>query len=322
MIEGLAKAVMEPLAARWRNTALGTSLMLWLAALLVYVLTHPKATTCEGSRSLQCRIADTAAMGPALLLVAGFGAVIATAFLAAGIAPGLFTLLTVDSWRSGPAPAAWIGGLSVRLQTLGRSRLSDFAAQSGGSALAQARRKARYADLRARYPRDDTWLSASRCGNILSAVTERVERRLGLDLTLVWGPLMTVLPDNVHSRLVAQSAVVLSRCQQLLIAVGGMALAPLFPLPWALGWAGACALCALAFRHGLLRETLAFAAQVQTTVIAHRVLLYSAYGLPAPVDPQDELRCGQNLTGILRSFDYGPPPQGISYDWPSPTPTP
>ncbi|MGW5071070.1 hypothetical protein ACWEQJ_34280 [Streptomyces cyaneofuscatus] len=322
MIEGLAKAVMEPLATRWRNTALGTSLTLWLAALLVYVLTHPGATTCQGSSSPQCRIAETAVIGPGLLLVAGIGAVISTAFLAAGLAPGLFTLLTADSWLSAPAPLAWIGAFSVRLQRFRRNRLMQFTGRTGGSSLTGQRRRARQADLRARYPRNDSWISASRCGNALSAVTERVDRKLGLDLTHVWGPLLTVLPDSAHSRLVAQSAVVLSRCQQLLVAVGGVALAPLFPLPWALGWAGACALCALAFRHGLLRETLAFAAQVQTTVIAHRIALYQAYGLPSPVGPEDELGCGRSLTEVLRSFDDGPPPQGVTYDWPAPVLTP
>ncbi|MFJ4008202.1 hypothetical protein [Streptomyces sp. NPDC090026] len=320
MIEGLAKAVVEPLAARWRNTALGTSLVLWLAALLVYVLSRPKAAKCTaGARSLPCRIADIETIGPALLLVAGFGTAVSTAFLAAGVAPGLFTLLTADSWRAGPAPVAWAGSLLVRFQTHRRTRLSTFAGAAGGSALAAVRRGARFAELRARYPMDAAWpVSASACGNALAAVAERLDRKLGLDLSVVWGALLTVLPEGQYSRLVAQSSVVLGRCQQLLIAVGGLALAPLFPLRWALAWVLACLLCALAFRHGLVRETIAFAAQVHSVVVAHRISLYAAYGLSAPVNPQDEVRCGQTLTRVLRSFENEAPPTGITYEWPPP----
>lgn len=320
MIEGLAKAVLEPLAVRWRNTALGTSLALWFAALLVYLLSHPWATTCAtGARSLKCRIVDTGAIDPALLLLlVGFGTAVGTAFLAAGVAPGLFTLLSADSWRAGPAPVAWVGDQLIRFQARRRTRLSTFVALSGGSALINTRRSARYAQLRARYPRDDVWLSASACGNALAAVVERLDRRLGLDLSVVWNPLVSILPDGPHGRLVAQSNVVLGRCQQLLIACGGFALAPFFPLRWALAWSLACLLSALAFRHGLVRETLAFAAQVHTVVIAHRIVLYSAYGLPAPSGPQDEVRCGQALSQILQSFDHAAPPTSVTYEWPPP----
>ncbi|MET8904680.1 hypothetical protein [Streptomyces sp. NPDC004538] len=316
MIEGLAKAVVEPLAARWRHIALGTSLVLWLGAVLVYVLARPKDTCGTSTTSLPCRIVDTESVGPALLLVTGFGVAVGTAFLAAGIAPGLFALLTADSWRSAPAPVAWAGDRLVQLQRHRRDRLSRFAASSGGSPLAAVRRTARYAELRTRYPRDDSWLSASACGNALAAVTDRLDRRLGLDLTVVWAPLLEVLPEAAHSRLVAQSNVVLGRCQQLLLALGGLALAPLFPPLWATVWCLICLVGVLAFRHGLVRETVAFAAQVQTVVVAHRVALYAAYGLPAPTGPQDEVRCGRLLSEILSSFDHAAPPPGITYEWP------
>ncbi|MDX3866840.1 hypothetical protein [Streptomyces europaeiscabiei] len=324
MIEGLAKAVVEPLAARWRNTALGTSLTLWLAALLVHVLSRPEAAKCAaGARSLPCRIADVDHIGPALLLVAGFATAIGTAFLAAGVAPGLFTLLTDDSWRAGPAPVAWAGSLLVRRHTRLRTRLSTLDETTGASALADMRSQVKYAELRARYPLEEEWpVSPSACGNALAAVSERLNRKLGLDLTVVWGPLLAILPEGQYSRLVAQSSVILGRCQQLLIAVGGLALAPLFPLRWALAWSLACLLAALAFRHGLLRETMAFGAEVHTVVVAHRIPLYAAYGLPAPVGPEDEKRCGEAFSGILRSFDYADPPTGITYDWQPPAPTP
>ena len=123
VIEGLANTLLEPLAARWRDTALGSSAAVWLAIVLLYIIAHPGAAVCAGSSAPWCRVAGARPVGPALLLLAAAGLVAATAFLAASAAPALFALLTSDSWIRGRRPVTWAGLLLVKWQYAKRKRI-------------------------------------------------------------------------------------------------------------------------------------------------------------------------------------------------------
>lgn len=318
MIEGLAKAVVEPLAARWRATALGTSAALWLAAVLLHVLARPASGSCAGSHSPICRIAESGPAGPGLLLLAAVGAVVGTAFLAAGVTPGLYTALTTDDWLGRARPVRWAGEVLVRRHIRRRDRLSSaaVAARSAGGGRAVQREAVLDARLARRYPLDDDWVKPTACGNVLAAASERLEVHMGLDLTVVWQPLVAALPEAGRAPLVAASQAVLQRCQQIMIALLGLGVTPLFPWRYGIWWALGCAVALLAFRHGLVRETEAFAEQVHTAVVAHRAALYRAFGLPLPARPDTERVSGEALTETLRSFQVGGPPAGPVYDWP------
>ncbi|MEV5400771.1 hypothetical protein AB0N26_32270 [Streptomyces cellulosae] len=311
MIEGLAKTVIEPLAARWRTTALGTSLTLWLAAVLLYLSAYPESGRCTSSRGLVCRIAESGPAGPALLLLAGVGAVVSTAFLASGVAPGLYTALTSNDWRVRSRPVRELGERAVQRHIRRRDRLSTAAAAEPG-----LRGDALDERLARRYPLADDWMKPTVCGNILASSSDRLHEHMGLDLTVVWQPLVAALPETSRTSLAAAGHVVLQRCQQILIALLGLGLTPLFPWRYAVLWALGCALAFLAFRHGLVRETEAFAEQVHAVVVTHRAVLYRAFGLPLPTRPDTEKASGEALTRTLRSFLEGRPPSSLNYDWP------
>ncbi|WP_239336601.1 hypothetical protein [Frankia sp. CiP3] len=307
MIEGLAKSLIEPLSAHWRNASLGAAASLWLTFALLFVLSHNGAADCARPGGPWCRVADNGSVGSGLILLAAAGLVIGTAFLAAGLAPGLVAAMTADFWICQPPPLSWVCRLSIRWQRGKRGRLAARCARLSSAAGSgngfKARRKgAVYSQLISRYPTEDEWLRSSTGGNILAAISQKINDRLGLDLTHVWQPLVGVLSDGAADELETDSTTIAKRCQQMLIALVAFPLAGLLPWLYAVPWLALALVALVASRQAAIAAVATFAEHAATVVIIHRMLLYTALRVQPPSNPAAEVASGRQLSQLLASF--------------------
>jgi hypothetical protein len=325
VIEGLTAALSEPIANRWRNTALGTAVMLWVAFALLYADSHWEDSRCAGPTSLPCRLYRAEPVGPVLLLLAAVCLVALSAFLAAALAPRLLTLLTTDTWLGAPSALVRLGLLLVWWQGRRRDGLSrrfkelEKVSPATGKVTELARGRQRVLENSS----ESGWmkegqgqLRLSAAGNAFAAVAVRLESTTGLNVGVIWQPLLATLPKEALDPLSARTVVILSRCQQLLLLLAAMPLALLLPWRFAWIWLVVCAIGALGFSHALTAEARLFATQVFTTVILHRPKLYRAVGLEPPRTPSGEIHDGQRLTALVAALSaLDAPPSGITYQW-------
>lgn len=324
MIEGLTAALGEPIARRWRSTALGTASALWVLFAFLYACSHLDRYRCSMQNTTLCRLYRAEPVGPALMLLTAVCVVAGSAFVVAALAPRLFALLTTDSWLSGPTGVVQLGLLLIRWQRARRARderrfekYCDSTPETAhGISLRNRRTSARDAAACARWPVGDDLLRLSSSGNALAAAAQRVEDTTGLNLSVAWPPLVATLPQEVFERLAAQSTMILGRFQQLMLVFGALPLAAFLPWRFAWIWLVVGCIAALAFRRAVTAETGVFARQIHTTVVLHRTVLYSALGLPPPATPSDELAAGRRATEILKAFQkLGPRAVGTQYSW-------
>lgn len=201
MIESIGKVLVDPLAERWKNAAVGGSLACWLliGALLLCTRDVPLGS---GNWPLDCRPARTHGQPAwctlstmnrtALLVVGAVAAVISTAFLVQVLAPGVFGLIQAERWGDWPLAR----GLARRIH---QDRRVSHAL--------------RYPSLRhLPDPRP------TRVGNRFAALDERVQHRFGYELGVVWNVLVASLPQNARDKLIAKSESIILACQHLLLA--------------------------------------------------------------------------------------------------------
>lgn len=316
----LMGALAGPLLTRWRDAAVGSAAALWLAGILIYLLTHsPSTSDCASRRpneGLWCRIAVHHPIGPWLLLLAAIVLVLATAVLFSAAAPLVLAIADGGAWahRGGAfeSVAAALAKWHLRRRGSLTERVKKAKAQQPETVASDRRRAAANAGLR-RYANGPE-LAPTAVANAFMASRNRTQTRYGLDLSVAWEPLVAVLPDAAQERLVAASAIILKRCQIIPVVITAMCLACwLTPVDGAL-WILLC-LAGLAVAHRrMVRSVEAFVVLVETTVLVHRVLLYQACGFSAPTTADDEPAKGKVLSDYLWDWEV---PSGITFTWPT-----
>jgi hypothetical protein len=297
LIGGLA----EPLARRWSGEALGASLVFWAAGALLFMLgrsTPQLGCPPRGpAGSLACRLEGYGLLGLAVGTVMAAAAVIGASLAVAAVAPRVVRLLSGAGWPA-RGPVRPVARWRVRRQQRRRSNLARVAAAEPGQAGGRERGAA-YDRLRW-YPGATTALAPTRIGNAFVALGQRIADRYGLDMAIVWEPLLAVLPDPVQGRLAEQSRTVAVRAQAVTWAAAAALWAPLAPdLPSAVAWlAGSVALASVAYT--LLLDAVRFYCDlVEGVVSTHRLLLYRAIGLAPPWSTAAERSQGEQLSAFL-----------------------
>ncbi|MEU6402800.1 hypothetical protein [Streptomyces sp. NPDC046985] len=320
MMESLVKPLIEPLTSRWREAALGASALVWLALALLYLLSHPCSAHCASAAPWR-RIAESRAVGPGLLIVAAVALVVATAFLVSAAADLLFAVLCSDGWVRGRRPVLRLGARLLAVQSGRRRR---YALRIGRPFVLTAD-ETRFGVEDRRLGQGSAagsrrWPSArmtrlTACGNALAAVSERLEHHLGLDLTVVWRPLVATLPEDATARLSACSTTVLNRCRHLVAALAAAPLAGLLPWRYAGIWLACCAVGTVVFYLSTVAESRRFAEEVHCAVLLHRGGLYRALGVEPPAGAADDVTSGRLLSELLRSYEGRAPAPPVTYRW-------
>ncbi|WP_339153676.1 hypothetical protein [Actinomadura luteofluorescens] len=288
MIESLGKLLLDPLAGRWKGVAVGGSLAVWLLLGSIVLLTRDEGATprtwpvdCRHrpgqGRPLWCAVADgPGAAVPLVVLIAA--TVIGTAFLSLTLAPLVLRVAQAEGWGAWPLlsalPKRWHESRRRK-----RSRVYPTAVFPGG-------------------------LKATRVANRLAALSERVDRRFGLDIGVAWDVLVCVVPPEVRAQFVEKSQVALHNCQHvvlcLLATTGSVLLLP----HW--GWRVAALLAGLVMMFVLWCRLAAtideYCDMVVTTLLLHHAGLYSALRLREPGLTDDVPRRGRELSELMRKF--------------------
>lgn len=281
VIDSLGKLLVDPLAERWKSAAFGGSLVLWLFIAAIALFTRGIRAR-PGDWPVNCHIIHVAtrpawcALPPAgqagAVIVAATGAVIATAFLAQALAPGALRLIQGEAWRTWP----YLPVVPRMIQS-------------------------HYRDVHAaNYPTDahPGQLRPTRVGNRFAALDERVTKKFGLKLAIVWDALVASLPQDARDALAASSRSLLLACQNLLIS-GVAAIAAIVVIPG--GWSRPVVPIIALLATICLWRALAGAADeycdlLMTTLMLHGDSLYTALGEAPPQPGNDVRQRGAHLT--------------------------
>ncbi len=274
MIESIGKLLVNPLAERWKGAAIGGSLVLWLFICGLVLFTRD-ISLGAGNWPIDCRSAAgraapswcsvAASDRTAIALVALAAVIIGTAFLAQALAPSVLALVQGRGWGDWPV-----------LSFLPRAIQAPF----------RKIRPVKYPT--AQFPGG---LRPTRVGNRLAALTERVNRRFGFRIEVVWDVLIESLPENARGRLVSKSQSIMLASQHLLLGVVATVTAA-FVLPG--GWPRlVMPLISLLITIGLWRSLATVVDEycdlVITALILHHNDLYIALR-ETPPGPNDNLR--------------------------------
>lgn len=281
MIESIGKVLVDPLAERWKNAAVGGSLACWLllGALALFSRSSQLNPSnwpvgCDAGhrlgRSAWCTV--SAADKTVLIVVGVAAAVIATAFLVQALAPYVFRLLQADGWGNWPV----LPVVPRRIQShfrRGHERKYPTAQFPGG-------------------------LRPTRVGNRLAALAERVEYGFGYQIGIVWDVFVASLPPDAYDKLSGKSKSIMLACQHLLLAVS-VTVAAIFLM--AGGWLQFAVLLVLALITVALWRTVdglvdEYCDLVLSTMILHHDCLYTALGETPPALDKDLRKHGLKLT--------------------------
>jgi hypothetical protein len=310
-VEKLIGGLSEPFARRWGGEAVGAALVFWATGLVVYLLSRPSAALgCpdDGLPSdLVCRLAAYGALGAAAGTIILASVVVGSSLLVAAVAPWVLRLLAGSSWPRWVLVTRLTRWRLRRHQRRRRRLARTDPPIAGGSAgpqtieqaLASRSQRTAWAGLRW-YPGEVDVLAPTRIGNAFAAVGQRIADRYGLALTVVWEPLLAVLPDHLYGRLAEQSRVLTSRAQGLVWPLAGVVWLPLAgSVPAAL--VGVLIIVGLtAVAYGLLCHAVrCYCDLVEGVVGTNRVLLYRAVGFAPPASSATEPAEGARLSAYL-----------------------
>jgi hypothetical protein len=314
VVEKLIGGLSEPFTKRWGTEAVGASLVFWATGVVVYLLTRPgSGLGCPDDGvpgALVCRLAGYGSLGAVAGTVIAASVVVGSSLLVAAVAPWALRLLAGSGWPRWSLVTA-LTRWRLRRHQRRRGRLARIGSPvAGGSAdsptiervLLHRSQVTAWAGLRW-YPgdaADAAVLSPTRIGNAFAAVSQRIGDRYGLDLAVVWEPLLAVLPDHLHGRLAEQSRVLTNRAQGLVWPLAGLAWLPLTgSVPVAVG--GVVVVVALAsIAYALLCGAVrCYCDLVEGVVSTNRVLLYRAVGFAPPASSAAEPADGARLSAYL-----------------------
>ncbi|MBJ7336054.1 hypothetical protein [Mycolicibacterium sp.] len=318
-------AFIDPLFKRWHQSALGVSLCAWIAVTTAYFATHAASSVCAASTTeparIGCLIAEQRPAGPWILVIVASAIVIGSAVLATALAPPLMDFATCSSPAAQRilAPLRWwhwwrLGRLVTSFEKL-------VVSSTAGTLLAGQRRAAVEAGIH-RYPQSASApgdLLPTTAANALAALRQRTEYAYGLDLTVVWGPLIAALPEVETKRLSDQSRSVVRRFEPIL---------PVLLLLPVSGWlkghsccaAGVWVLVVLALAAVLYHRAIAsindWVDTVEALLATNRWRIYTACGLPLPQRSSSEVASGRRVSDHLwavRKMDESP---SFTFSWP------
>jgi hypothetical protein len=293
MLDKLIEPVLAPLTQRFIGYATGPVLLFWLAGAGLWLVSDDRRGRCASTDSAPpwCRVAPGAtriafvAVVLATLLVVG--AVVAT-----HVSRQLLGLLAAAPWAWWPV-TRWVSEPMVRASTARRSRLIDrMAAAPDDREAAAIWQRARHYPSGPLMP---TWIA-----NSLAATQQRIHNRYGLDLALVWGVLIELIPEPTQRRLESRAASMSTRCQSLVWAV--VAVAWIFLLPntaLRLLWISGCAAITAWCYAGLRQSVSMFGDLVEDVVSIYRIALYDAFGVARPTDTATETEDGEWINAYL-----------------------
>ncbi|MGS2640185.1 hypothetical protein [Streptosporangium sp. LJ11] len=287
MVESLGKIILEPLAGRWRGVAIGGSVMTWLVLALIVLLTvHPKpgstwpvdcGPAATSPRPLVCAVAANV-NGPVLVLALTVALIVGTAFVSMALAPLLLRTAQAERWGDWPG--------ARRLSKLLHSR---------------SRRKRPRAYPSVVHP---AGLRPTRLANRFAALGERVDKTLGLDLTVIWNLLICVVPQETRTQFTDKTQGLHVTCQHLLLCLGGtagaVALLPGFGYR-AMALVLGCLLVTAVWRR-LADMVDEYCEMALTTLVLHKDALYEAIGETSPGAQEDLRQRGLELTEKIRKI--------------------
>jgi hypothetical protein len=337
-VDRFVAALAEPWSRRWRGQAAGAALAFWAAGLTVYLLRWPAtAFHCQAPMTTAgpwCRLQNPSAL--AVAAVALVTAILAgSTVLVSAIAPGLLGLLAGEVWPwHGRSAAAFRPALRwlIRRQVDARGRAAAAgrpvsgqppSVTPGTGARQRAHRalaanaaygrvdRAAAARMR-RYPPNIAFTAPTRIGSAFAAMTERVWRRHGLDLSVCWEAIIAVLPGSARDSLAQESTRLTRRAQNLIWACSSAVWAAFLGPPWAvIGWlAGAAALASLLY-GGVRSAAETYCDLIEAIVAVHRRQLYEGLGLALPDSAAAEIVTGAALSAYLS----GVAPAELTFSW-------
>ncbi|MBE1537057.1 hypothetical protein [Actinomadura algeriensis] len=327
----LLETLAVPWTRRWSGQVAASAVVFWtLGAYLVLVTGPDRSRGCpargDALLGAWCRTERYGAAGLVLTGLLAAAAMLGSALVVAASTPRVLALLTSDH-RGGPA-ARWLlrrtlarrrraarvvprprptpplaPGPLDRLPLVGarlgaRWRLARSEWRRSGGVQDERRVRAASAELR-RYPRADALLAPTRVGCLLAALTERVERRHGIDLPLCWELFLAVLPAEPRRRLEDESRRVAMRVQILVWTAAALLWAPLFPGRWGVVWSLAVLAVARLVHSGLRDAVEVYCDLAEVTVGMYRDRMFTALGWSPPDSTATEHGLGQALSAYL-----------------------
>lgn len=327
----LLETLAIPWTRRWSGQVAASAVVFWaLGAYLVLVTGPDRSQGCPARNDpllgVWCRAEQYGTAGLVLTGLLATAAVLGSALVVAASAPRVLELFTSEH-RGGPV-SRWL----VRRALARRRRISRVVPRPAGpgspapdpldrlpivgARLARHRRLARAerrrsreiqeerraraasAELR-RYPRADALLAPTRVGCLLSALTERVEHRHGLDLPLCWELFLAVLPAEPRRRLEDESRRVAIRVQILVWTSAALLWAPLLPGPWGVVWVLTVPAVVRIVHSGLRDAVEVYCDLVEASVAVYRDRMYTAIGWAPPGSTAVERELGHALSAYL-----------------------
>ena len=176
--------------------------------------------------------------------------------------------------------------------------------------------RARWEAATARYPTNEVPVRPTASGNLLAALRQRADQHLGLDLVVVWGPLLDVLPQQQRTRLTERSTAVLRLFEPVIPTLVLAFAASLIPSwPPAVAWIGGCVVLSATLYIRAVRGVRRYVDDVENTLVIHRAPLFRACGLLPPVDTAGEVRAGQQLSQYFWWVRRGTPRPELDFTW-------
>jgi hypothetical protein len=304
MLDKALEGIASPLAKRWADQAIGSSLVFWTVGALLYLLAHqPVGKRCGpgGEGPVWCVAVRNGTPGTVIAVVGTLAVVVSTSLAVSAATPGLIRVLAGVGWRRVGFLERPVNWLITRQEGRRHLLATGWKPERDERARAEGRQPVDDWPRLRRYPFGPrSELAPTRLGNVFAALDQRVTRRFGLRLDVCWQPLLAVLPAEAHARLAEGSRVVVLRGQLPIWSVAALGWLAFIP-GWLgrVGWVVACLCLGLAGFIGLVSAAEAYADQVFATVAAQRVLLYRALGLPVPSTTDTEPAAGRRLSDQL-----------------------
>lgn len=294
MPDSILTALSEPLAKRLNRNAVGGAVVFWAIAPVAYLLRFgpprcpPAPGAPPGNRSW-CQVSQVGGLGTALVVLLCVVVVVGSSLFVGALASRLTSLIAGVGW-----PAAGVLSRVTYWRTGAHGRRRDRLARAPrgtpGQEFALNRRLYRYAT---------TDVAPTRVGNTLAAMSERIADRHGLRLSVCWQALLAVLPDGTRDQLAERSTTLLHRTQVLVWSLLSAVWLAVLPLSWVAWWVAGVSAVVVVSYLGLCQAAEEYADLVEGVVVANRLLLFRAVGLPPPDSVGKEAELGQQLTRYL-----------------------
>jgi len=290
MLDKFWEAAGEKFADRWASVA-GPAVLFWAGGLLAWLW---QRGTLHGLDRWTRQEPETAQL---VVLLAALAGVAASGLLVQRLTAPVLRLAE-GYW---PAPlkklrGRRIGAIGDQVKDL-ETRFQELAGPVLDSRTATAADRAKFADLDQRlrrFPADGDYLP-TRIGNILRAAERRPADKYGLDATVLWPRLWLLLPADAREELgQARSAL------DAAVAAGIWAFLFL-GFTYLTYWAAipAIAVLLISCLRWIPERAEVYADLVEAAFDLHRLAVYEQLRWPLPANPQQELRCGAQLTAYL-----------------------